>query len=55
MNKTDKPVQTPADDYRGVDINKGDSDKVDKELVRQDTRQLNNNPRNGDMEVQHKG
>lgn len=52
MKKADKPVQAPEEDYRGADINKGDSNKVDKELVKQDTRQLNNNPRNGDMEVQ---
>lgn len=48
MDKSTKP----AEEYRGVDINKGDKNKVSKEMVKEDTRSLNNNPRNGDMEEQ---
>lgn len=36
-------------DYPGVDVNKADHDKVTKKLVKEETRELNNNPRNNDM------
>ena len=35
-----------SDKYPGVDINKGDKDKVNPKLVKQWTEELNNNPRN---------
>lgn len=33
-------------EYSGVAINRGDNDKDSKELIRERTRTLNNNPRN---------
>lgn len=39
----------PQKDYRGADINRADHNRADKCLEQQDTRILNNNPRNDDM------
>ncbi len=36
--------------FPGVSDNKADDGKVDPKLVKQDTKMLNNNPRNGDQE-----
>lgn len=51
MEKKDKNVANAngEEQYRGVDINKADDNKVNPELVKQDTKELNNNPRNSDM------
>lgn len=50
MEKKDKNAVNAKDEqYRGVDINKADDNKVDPELVKQETKELNNNPRNNDM------
>lgn len=40
----------PSDEFRGVDINKADDNKVDPHMVKADTRDLNNNPRNNDID-----
>lgn len=45
-----KPEPKPANEYPGVDVNKGDDNKVDKKLVKQEIRELNNNPRNNDLD-----
>jgi hypothetical protein len=37
------------DKYPGVDINKADKDKVNPKLVKQWTKEINNNPRNNDL------
>lgn len=46
MDKTSKP----ATDYRGVNVDKADDNKVDPKLVEQETCELNNNPRNNDLD-----
>ncbi|MCM1028719.1 MAG: hypothetical protein NC342_05905 [Pseudoflavonifractor sp.] len=40
-----------AMEYPGVANNKADDDKVNPCLVKQDVKELNNNPRNGDMQM----
>ncbi len=45
-----KPATKPANEYPGVDVNNGDDNKVDKKLVKQEIRELNNNPRNNDLD-----
>ncbi|MCM1163051.1 MAG: hypothetical protein NC339_02190 [Muribaculaceae bacterium] len=45
--KTQKPQGT---DYRGADINKGDDCNNNKKLVKEDIKDLNNNPRNNDID-----
>lgn len=51
MEKKDKNIANVKDEkaYRGIDVNVADDEKVDPELVKQETRELNNNPRNDDM------
>lgn len=50
MEKKDKtaPVQD-ENKYRGVNVNEADDCKVNPEMVKQDVKELNNNPRNDDM------
>lgn len=45
-----KPGVKPAEEYRGVDVNVSDNDKVTPEMVKKDVKELNNNPRNDDMD-----
>lgn len=47
-SKAKKAVCSKNDKYEGVDINRADKDKVTSKLVDQETRMLNNNPRNSD-------
>lgn len=51
MEKKDKNAVNANEEnqYRGVDINKADDNKVNPELVKQETKELNHNPRNNDM------
>lgn len=51
MDKKNAPkaVEKSADEYRGVDINISDDEKVTPEMVKKDVKELNNNPRNEDM------
>lgn len=44
----DKKVNNPIDENRlpGIEINKADNDKVSANLVKEETKTLNNNPRN---------
>ena len=49
MDKDKKEIKEEArQDYRGVDINIADGEKDTTCLQEQDTRTLNNNPRNGE-------
>ncbi len=36
--------------FPGADVNKADKDKVSEKMVRDETRDLNNNPRNNDFD-----
>ena len=47
MDKKNAPksVAKSADEYRGVDINISDDEKVTPEMVKKDVKELNNNPR----------
>lgn len=45
-----KQSKCQAAQYRGSDINKGDDCKDSKKLQREDIRELNNNPRNNDID-----
>lgn len=49
MENIDKTNVKDSEQYRGVDINKADDCKVDAKMVKEDTKELNNNPRNNDM------
>lgn len=50
MDKKTKPVCPKATEkFRGVDVDIADSDKVDPKMVKDDVKELNNNPRNDDM------
>lgn len=49
MDKKNKP-RHDEDTYRGVDVNKADNGREDKKLVNQEIRELNNNPRNNDLD-----
>lgn len=51
MDKKNAPkaVEKSADEYRGVDINISDDENVTPEMVKKDVKELNNNPRNEDM------
>lgn len=50
MDKKTKKSDIEKDaQYRGADINLADDCKVSKKLVKEDTKTLNNNPRNDDM------
>lgn len=48
MDKKETKRQEP--EYRGADINKGDDCKDTEKLQKQDIRELNNNPRNNDID-----
>ena len=45
-------TESKSTDYRGVEINRADHNRINKHLEEQDTHILNNNPRNSDMAVQ---
>lgn len=47
-SKAKKAACSKSDKYEGVDIDRADKDKVTGKLVDQETRMLNNNPRNSD-------
>ncbi len=47
-SKAKKSTCTKTDKYEGVNIDRADKDKVTSKLVDQETRMLNNNPRNSD-------
>lgn len=50
MDKKGKKEVTEKDDqYRGVNVDKADDCKVTPKMVKEDTAELNNNPRNDDM------
>lgn len=51
----EKQFVQDALDYSGVAVNDGDDGKCDSQLIKERTKTLNNNPRNGDMEVNSKG
>lgn len=44
----DKDKKNEVHDYRGVDINIADNDKNTPSLQKEDTRTINNNPRNAE-------
>lgn len=46
----DKKVKPAEKDYRGADVDKADNDKTDARLVKEDVRDLNNNPRDNDLD-----
>lgn len=48
-SKATKSTCCKKDKYEGVDIDRADKDKVTSKLVDQETRMLNNNPRNTDL------
>lgn len=37
-------------DYPGVAVDRADNDKTDSKLVKEDVKDLNNNPRNNDID-----
>ncbi|MCM1521775.1 MAG: hypothetical protein NC039_03875 [Muribaculaceae bacterium] len=45
-----KTAKCGGADYRGADINKGDDCKNTKRLVKEDIKDLNNNPRNNEID-----
>ena len=47
-SKAKKATCPKTDKYEGVNIDRADTDKVTSKLVDQETRMLNNNPRNSD-------
>lgn len=47
-SKAKKAACSKTDKYEGVNIDRADKDKVTSKLVDQETRMLNNNPRNSD-------
>ncbi|GEM_PF-1803719 len=49
MDKREKP-RHEEDAYRGVDVNKADDGKDTNEMVKQDIKDLNNNPRNSEID-----
>lgn len=55
MEKNNKPVDeaNASKEYRGVDVNIADDNKVNPKMVQKDVKELNNNPRNGDMDEEH--
>lgn len=53
-NKPTSPVSNKAEealDYPGVANNVADNDKSNAELVKEDVKELNNNPRNCDIDM----
>lgn len=49
-NNLKKEATEQEEKYRGVDVNKADDGKVSEKMVKEDTKELNNNPRNNDMQ-----
>lgn len=49
LQKKDSRVEE-ALDYPGVATNRADHDKTDKSLVKEDVKDLNNNPRNNEID-----
>ena len=49
-NNLKKEATEQEEKYRGVDVNKADVGKVSGKMVKEDTKELNNNPRNNDMQ-----
>ncbi len=51
MEKKNKHVDEAkaSKEYRGVDVNIADDEKVTPGMVKKDVKELNNNPRNDDM------
>ncbi len=49
MDKEDKCKVKHPGHYRGADINKAGDCKVDAKMVKDDTKELNNNPRNHEI------
>lgn len=45
----DKEIKKPTD-YVGVDVDRADDNKVDPKMVEQETKELNNNPRNNNLD-----
>ena len=48
MNKNNKKG---VDKYPGVETNVADKNKVTPDMVKEDVKELNNNPRNNDVEM----
>lgn len=48
--KHDMTAAEAQQKYPGVETNKADDNKVDSKLVREETKELNNNPRNNDID-----
>lgn len=49
MDKEDKCKVKHHGHYRGVDINKAGDCEVNAKMVKDDTKELNNNPRNNEI------
>ena len=49
-NNLKKEATEQEEKDRGVDVNKADDGKVSEKMVKEDTKELNNNPRNNDMQ-----
>ncbi|MCM1356854.1 MAG: hypothetical protein NC212_10670 [Staphylococcus sp.] len=47
-NKKEKEVKS-SQKYPGVSVNIADDNKVNPEMVKNDVKELNNNPRNNDL------
>lgn len=45
----EKKEVKPCENYQGVNIDIADDEKVNEHLVEQETKELNNNPRNNDL------
>ncbi len=48
-NKLKKIKGNAPDEFPGAAINEADDNKVDKKLIKERTKTINNNPRNDDM------
>lgn len=51
MEKNDKikDCAKASKNFPGVDVNVADDNKVDPKMVKEEVKELNNNPRNSDM------
>lgn len=49
IKKVSEATVEDALDYSGVAIDKADNDKTDSDLVKEMTKEINNNPRNNDL------
>lgn len=49
MDKKENTKVQDENKYRGVNVDRADDEKVTAKMVREDTKELNNNPRNDDM------